>query len=77
MEFSVIGIFKMFALANSLVIGLLVVAAIKPLLGFGVFSVTYDGWRYGYGSGGWTIQHERTYEVSARGWFPWHHPRSP
>lgn len=72
MEFNIAGIAKLFAAANILVFALLLFLAIKPLFGFGTFGVEVKGWRYAYGSGGWVVQHSKTYEVAASGLYPWY-----
>lgn len=72
MEMNAVGIFKLFTAANACALAVLLFLAIKPLFGFGVFGVVVNDWRYGYGSGGWTIQHTKTYEVAASGFYPWY-----
>lgn len=72
MEINLAGIAKLFAAANVLVVVLLVFLALKPFFGFGTFGLVINDWRYGYGSGGWVVQHVKTYEVAAQGWFPWY-----
>lgn len=77
MEITIGQILKMFAIVNGIMLCAILFRATMPFWLDDSIGIVVGEWRYGYGSDGWVIQHQKTYEVAAQGWFPWHKPYDP